>query len=191
MKKIIAIAIVLLAVPGLPAGASAKPTGADKLGAARECRTERGTTDATREAFRAKYKNFGQCVSKLAREEAAERRIARTNAAKECKAERADPDFAAAHEGKTFAEFYGRNANGKNAYGKCVSSKAKAKRAEMDAEDLEEASEARNAAHQCDAERDDPAFAASHGGESFAEFYGTNRGDRNAFGKCVSSKTPS
>ncbi len=59
----------------------------------------------------------------------------KVNAAKECKAEQADPDFAASHDGKTFDEFYGTNGNPKketpgalkNAFGKCVSSKAKAK----------------------------------------------------------------
>ena len=59
----------------------------------------------------------------------------KVNAAKECKAEQADPAFADSHEGKTFDEFYGTNGNpnkpnngtGKNAFGKCVSSKAKAK----------------------------------------------------------------
>jgi len=50
------------------------------------------------------------------------------NAAKQqCKAERADPGFAAAHQGKTFEQFYGTNKNGKNAHGKCVSNKAKKK----------------------------------------------------------------
>jgi hypothetical protein len=54
------------------------------------------------------------------------------NAAKECKAERADANFAGSHGGKTFEQFYGTNGdNGKgagkgngNAFGKCVSSKA-------------------------------------------------------------------
>jgi hypothetical protein len=51
----------------------------------------------------------------------------KVNAAKECKAEQADPAFADSHEGVTFDEFYGTNANKKNAFGKCVSTKAKAK----------------------------------------------------------------
>ena len=130
------VSIAAVAVLAFPAGAAAaKPTKADRENAAKECRAERGTTDATREAFKAKYKNFGHCVSLKAKEEAAERKAARTNAAKECKAERADPNFAATHDGKTFEQFYGKNKNGKNAYGKCVSTKAKQKKAEMDAED--------------------------------------------------------
>lgn len=36
-----------------------------------------------------------------------------------------DEDFKAIaeHEGKTFEQFYGTNKNGRNAFGKCVSSK--------------------------------------------------------------------
>jgi hypothetical protein len=140
MKTKMLVTVAALIALAFPAGAvAAKPTKADRENAARECRSERGTTDATREAFKSKYKNFGHCVSKKAREEAAERKAARTNAAKECKAERADPNFAATHDGKTFEQFYGNNKNGKNAYGKCVSSKAKLKKAEMDAEDEQEA----------------------------------------------------
>ena len=45
-----------------------------------------------------------------------------------------------------------------------------------------------NPSKQCKAERDDPNFAATHGGLSFEDFYGTNQNRRNAFGKCVSGK---
>src|SRR5829696_6177128 len=65
-----------------------------------------------------------------AREEAEERQDAHANAAKECEAERAmsDEDFGAVpeHGGKTFEQFYGTNENLSNAFGKCVSTKAKA-----------------------------------------------------------------
>ena len=43
-----------------------------------------------------------------------------------------------------------------------------------------------SATAKCKAERDDSAFAAGHGGKSFADFYGTNANKKNAFGKCVS-----
>ena len=51
------------------------------------------------------------------------------SSAKECLAEQKQnpEEFKAAHGGKTFTEFYGTNENGKNAFGKCVSSKSKAK----------------------------------------------------------------
>jgi uncharacterized protein YktA (UPF0223 family) len=182
------ITIGLVAALALPALAAAKPTKTDRRHAAKECRAERGDSDATREAFADKYKNFGHCVSRHAREERAERRKARSNAARECRAERADTEFPASHEGKAFDEYYGTNPSGRNAFGKCVSSKARAKKAELDAEDEAEVEAFKNAAKECDAERADPDFPATHDGETFAEFYGRNRNDRNAFGKCVSSK---
>lgn len=103
------------------------------------------------------------------------------NAAQLCKAEQADPNFAATHGGLTFDQFYGTNPNDKNSFGKCVSGKAKA---QQDAQTVA----LRNAAQSCRAERSDPGFAAAHGGKSFADFYGTNRNKKNAFGKCVSGK---
>jgi len=103
------------------------------------------------------------------------------NAAQQCKAEQADPNFAAGHSGMTFEQFYGTNHNGKNSFGKCVSTKAQAIQAQQE-ENLQ------NAAQQCRAERSDPNFAAGHSGESFTDFYGTNRSKKNAFGKCVSQK---
>lgn len=47
------------------------------------------------------------------------------NPAKQCKAERADAGFAAAHGGADFAHFYGTNRNLANAFGKCVSGRAR------------------------------------------------------------------
>jgi len=99
--------------------------------ASQECRAERNEigVDAFREQY-GKNKNkrnaFGKCVSGKRRAEMREGRQATINAAKQCKAERSDPDFAAGHEGQTFAEHYGTNPNDKNAFGKCVSTKAKA-----------------------------------------------------------------
>jgi hypothetical protein len=85
------------------------------------------------------------------------------NAAKECKAERAvDP--------AAFAEKYGTNENNKNAYGKCVSGKARAATEE-------ETEERVNAAKTCKALRADDSAA-------FEAKYGTKK---NAFGKCVSA----
>jgi hypothetical protein len=114
---------------------------------------------------------MGKCVSKHARAAAANR----TNAAKACKAEQALPeaDFRAAHDGKSFGEFYGKNENDRNAYGKCVSSKAKTATAQQEAALLK-------AAKACKAERaaDRAAFVTKYGGKA-----------ANAYGKCVSSKS--
>jgi len=175
MKKItVAIGLALALV--LPAGAIAKPhpDHADKRAAKAECKTLRGNTDATREGFRTQFRSFAACVRKTAVEEAQEEQAAHTNAAKECKAERtADPEG--------FATTYGTNGNKRNAFGKCVSKKAKAKEHAADEQDGEDAAEFKNAAKECDAERTEDATA-------FADQYGTNENDRNAFGKCVSSK---
>jgi hypothetical protein len=103
------------------------------------------------------------------------------NAAQQCKAEQADPNFAATHGGMTFDQFYGTNHNDRNSFGKCVSGKVPAAVAQQ-GENLQ------NAAQQCRAERSDPNFAAGHGGESFTDFYGSNKNKKNAFGKCVSQK---
>jgi hypothetical protein len=175
MGKILAV-MGLAAALILPAAAVAKPSQTEKRAAKAQCKDERGKTRPTREAFRAKYHGFGRCVRQNAAEEEAENEASQQNAAKECKAERAE-DAAA------FGEKYGKNGNGKNAFGKCVSGKASAKKAGMDAADEQDAEEFKNAAKECAAERRDM------GRDAFAEEYGTNDNKRNAFGKCVSGKT--
>jgi hypothetical protein len=125
------------------------------------------------------YKNLGSCVSAKSKQSDENA----SNAAKTCKAEQADANFAGGHGGKSFSDYYGTSGNGKgkgNAFGKCVSGKAKS---ETDAENKAEL----NAAKQCKAQRADSGFAGNHGGKSFGDFYGTNRNKRNAFGKCVSA----
>jgi hypothetical protein len=88
----------------------AKPDHADKRAAIKQCKAERGKTKATRTAFKAKYHSFSRCVRQNAAEEHAEKQAALKNAAKQCKAERADPDFAASHDGKSFGP--GRRSGG-------------------------------------------------------------------------------
>jgi hypothetical protein len=175
MRKI-SLALCLAAALALPAGAAAKPTDADRHAAHDECKQERGRTSATREAFKATYHSMRRCVRVKAGEEERERGRARSNAARECKSERQDLGPAA------FAEKYGENAKGKNAFGKCVSTRAKQHKDEMDDDDADDAAEFRRAAKRCAAERDDI------GAAEFAEKYGTNRNKRNAFGKCVSER---
>lgn len=177
MKRIIGL-VALAGALAVPVMAAAEGTTTDKQNASKECkamRTAMGTALFNSEYGKNKNdKNaFGKCVSKTTREEAAERKAARSNAAKDCKAEQAmtDDQFKAdpAHNGKTFAEFYGaKNAN--SAYGKCVSTKAKQNKAEADQADKDKV----NAAKFCKGERDkDPA--------AFKTTYST-------FGKCVSKK---
>jgi hypothetical protein len=130
------------------------------------CKTEKH--DMGTKVFKLTYaakstsKAMSACVAKAVPTVEAEQQ----NAAQACKAER-DADPAA------FAEKYGTNKNNKNALGKCVSGKAQ--------EAVEEETEDRvDAAATCKTERDaDPA--------AFAEKYGTNKNNKNAFGKCVSA----
>jgi len=177
--KTFTVAIGLAALLATPAavGAKQKPDQADVRTAVANCKNERGKTKATREAFKAKYHSMSRCIRREAAEEAAEQREAQTNAAKECKAERG------AIGAQAFADKYGMNRNGRNALGKCVSAKAQAGKAEMDAEDQQAAAEFKNAAKECASER------TTMGREAFAAKYGTNRNRRNAVGDCVSSKT--
>ena len=100
-------------------------------------------------------------------------------ASKACKTERADIGVEA------FNEKYGSNKNKKNALGKCVSAKSGKK---VKAAVNESAEKVMNFAKLCKAEQADPAFAASHDGKTFDQFYGTNSNLKNAFGKCVSFK---
>jgi hypothetical protein len=78
-----------------------------------------------------------------------------------------------------FKLLYAPGGSGANAMGKCVAKHAKLAAAART-----------NAAKACGAEQamDDAAFRAAHSGKSFAEFYGNNENDKNAFGKCVSAK---
>ena len=172
MKKT-TLAIALIAGLLVPAGATGKANDADRRAAKAECKTERGKSSATREAFKVRYGSMSRCVKRTAAEEASEETKARKNASHECKAE------LEALGREAFAKEYGTNGNKSNAHGKCVSSKANAKEAEMDAADAKEAAERKRAARQCATERDEM------GREEFAAKYVTNASE-NAFGKCVS-----
>jgi hypothetical protein len=109
--------------------ATAEVVASTKANASQECRAEE-TSDPG--AFAQKYGTgkkganaHGRCVSQKAKAEAAKAVAQQVNAdvsaAKACKAERtADP--------KAFAVTYGRNTSKHNAFGTCVSRKAKAER---------------------------------------------------------------
>lgn len=176
MKKITVVTGLALAllVPTV-AGAKPTPNAGDKSAAKSECNMWRGHSHATREAFQAKFTTFKACVKQKAAEEAQEGQNAHKNAAKECATERAlDRD--------AFAEKYGTNANDRNAFGKCVSTLAKQKEQEADAQDKQDASEFKNAAKECASERTADA-------DTFKTTYGTEGSNfKNAFGKCVSQK---
>ena len=95
----------------------------------------------------------------------------RVNAAQECRAERGGTDATR----EAFRVKYGTNANKRNAFGKCVSTRAR--------DEEQEGEVARtNASKECKAE------AEELGAEAFAAKYGTGKKGANAHGKCVSGK---
>jgi hypothetical protein len=181
MKKITLVAglALILVVPAVSV-ATPSPDRADKRAAKSECNMFRGHSGITREAFLTKYESFKACVQARARDEAREEQSAHSNAARECREERGTTP----EQRQDFNEKYGTNANDRNAFGKCVSTIAKAKEHEADAEDQQQATEFKNAAKECDDERGDTEQSRS----DFAEKYGTNANNKNAFGKCVSQK---
>jgi hypothetical protein len=196
MTGVCAVSMVV-AVAGTAAAEA--PSRADFRNAAKYCkalRTSSGSPAAFAEAVKAvtsarrvTVKNaYGKCVSSQARAEVRDDQQALSTAKSDCKAEQAqsDEEFGATHDGKTFAQFYGTNANGRNAYGRCVSQQARAEEAQADQENRNEV----NAAKECKAEKaqSDEEFGLTHDGKTFTQFYGTNTNGRNAFGKCVSSK---
>ena len=120
---------LVLALAAVPATAlAADHDGKLKSNTAKECKAERGATDATREAFAKKYgtegsnyKNaFGKCVSRHAKAERAERKAATSGPAADCRKERDELGVDA------FREKYGtEHSKRHNAFGKCVSQHAK------------------------------------------------------------------
>ena len=159
----------------LPVAALADPASpSDKANGARSCQTLK--TAMGEAVFASTYGTnadksnaFGKCVSAWTQKEHQNRHAAETA----CKAEQADAGFAAAHEGKTFAQFYGVGKQGSNALNRCIQSKRVAASAK-------EKSDVVNAARKCKAER------KTLGDAAFKAKYGTNADKSNAFGKCVS-----
>jgi hypothetical protein len=175
-------------------------------------------------AFAHAYATFGACVSRYA---PVEQQVT-VSATATCTAQQADPNFAATHDGKTFAQFYGTGKNDRNAFARCVSTVAKANRQAEQQGRLNPARTCRalrtqltrsvfdqtygknandrnafgkcvsmtaktqahnevSASSTCRADQSDPNFASTHGDQTFDQTYGTNADQSNAFGKCVSS----
>jgi hypothetical protein len=172
LKALFAALAVAAILPVAALADEASPS--DKANGARSCQALKTSMgDAT---FKATYGTnadksnaFGKCVSAWTQKEHQNRHAAATA----CKAEQADAGFAAAHEGKTFAQFYGSGKQGANALNRCI----QAQRAAESAEDKQAVA---NAARKCKAER------KTMGDAAFKAAYGTNADKSNAFGKCVS-----
>jgi hypothetical protein len=113
---------------------------------------------------------FGNCVSAKAQASSKAEGLARPNAARTCRSQRSLMTAA------VFVLAYGKNANDRNAFGKCVSKWAHS-----------QTQQELSASAACRTEQADVNFMAAHSGKTFAQAYGT--GDlSNAFGKCVSAK---
>ncbi|HEX6586865.1 MAG TPA: hypothetical protein VF052_08935 [Solirubrobacterales bacterium] len=191
MKKISSVALCCLSVAAIGAGAAVaeNSTPNPKQVASQACTTELHVIGVKQ--FKMKYGDphksgdpakaqhaMRNCKGK--KSNSSENLV--NDAAQECKAEQADPNFATTHGGQTFDQVYGTNHNQQNSFGKCVSGKVHAALGQIE-------TNLQNAAQACRAERSDPNFAAGHGGKTFSEFYGTEKSKRkNAFGKCVSQK---
>lgn len=170
-KTMLLIVLALSVVPAALAANQPSPSSP-----AQQCKAQRTAmgTIAFNQLYGANASDrnaFGKCVSKLARVDQQNT----TNASTACNTEQNDPNFAASHGGKTFAEFYGTNKSGRNAFGKCVSQKAQAAAQAQQQATI-------NAARDCRAEQKANPTA-------FKNTYGTNANKSNAFGKCVSQKT--
>lgn len=172
LKALIA-ALAIAAI--LPVAAFADDASlSDKSNGARSCQALKATLGAA--TFTSTYGTnadksnaVGKCVSKWTQAEHQNRHEATTA----CKAEQADAGFAAAHDGKSFAQVYGSGKNGVNALNRCIQSKRVT-------ESAEDKAAVANAARTCKAER------KSLGVDAFKAKYGTNADKSNAFGKCVS-----
>jgi hypothetical protein len=159
-KLILAGAFALAAVAPASAMAAETPSAADLAKAS--CKTQKAELGT--KVFKQTYdvKSIAKAVKACAgvTEDVAATEL--KNAAKECKALREEDPTA-------FAE-WGTNENGKNAYGKCVSSKAKAA-VEEETDDVVAAAETCKTLKAGDK-------------AAFESTYGTKK---NAFGKCVSA----
>jgi hypothetical protein len=182
MRKIVlSVAVAMAALPAI-ALASTSPA---QSSAEKQCRQERTTMGKA--AFNATYvstkdkSNFGKCVSHRTAQNDADQSSAQSNAAKQCRTEQNDPSFTTSHNGETFDRYYGTAPKYKDAYGNCVSTKAKAQTSQSESSQVTAED---NAAKQCRTEQSsDPA--------AFKAKYGTNANKANAFGKCVSQKAHS
>ena len=172
MKKFLLLLSLVALVAPVAAFADGSPSPAQTANAiCAAAKTAMGTSFATTYGTNAAKSNaFGKCVSANAK--SAQNAI--TNASKSCKAQLADANFASAHDGKSFAQFYGGSKNGKNAMGKCVSQAVQSAVAAQ-------AKASKAALKSCKA-------AMKADKAAFATTYGTGK---DALGKCVAAKSGS
>jgi hypothetical protein len=160
--------IILAAAAVLAPVAASAGTSTNTTSARSDCARLQATMGS--KAFSQAYKTFGACVSRYA---PIEQQVG-TSASATCTAQQADPNFAATHGGKTFAEYYGAGKKGHDAFARCLSTVVKANR-------QAEQQGRMNPARTCRTMRTQLTASV------FDQTYGKNAHDRNAFGKCVSA----
>lgn len=165
MRRLILVFAVVAVLA--PVAASVAGTSPSVTSARSDCAKLRAVMGTA--AFGHAYATFGACVSRYA---PVEQQVA-VSATATCTVQQADPNFAATHNGKTFAQFYGTGKNGHDAFARCVSTIARANRQAEQQGRL-------NPARTCRALRTQLTSSV------FDQTYGKNASDRNAFGKCVS-----
>ena len=152
MKKLLLAAALSAAVVAPAAAMAQDPAPSDFKNAAKYCKEFRDGAGKANfvTMFGTKKNAYGKCVSQTAKknaaEDAAQAKEAKSNAAKECKAE----------------GLKGRE------YGKCVSTKAKAKKAAADKEEAAKGKDRVNAARSCKQAKKDDA-------DKFGEDFGTKK----------------
>ena len=166
MRKIaVSAALALTFVPTAFAGPAANA--ADRARAVNDCRTLRpALNNALGDG------TFGRAFGTAQR--------ARTDAFRNCVARFTRAEHQNRHQAVAACDESTAASTDADAFGRCVATTMRAKsRADRRA--------AMNAARTCKAQQADATFASTHDGKTFAEFYGTNENDRNAYGKCVSA----
>jgi hypothetical protein len=163
MRRLIPVLVAVAVL--IPAAALA---GTSSTSARADCAKLRTAMGAT--AFTQAYATFGACVSRYA---PIEQQVT-SAATATCTTQQADPNFAAAHGGKTFDQYYGSGKKERNPFANCVAIVAKANR-------QAEQQGRMNPARTCRAIRTQLRTSL------FDLSYGKNKNDRNAFGKCVSA----
>lgn len=158
-----ALSVALVSASLASAGSATSEQHAKNL-AAKQCAAEK---KADKGAFRATYGKHAMRNCKKGTSDETQSEL--NNSAQDCKAERAEDPAA-------FQDTYGsEQSQGRNAFGKCVSTKARDE-VEQDVTTFD------NAAKECKAEREADA-------DAFRETYGSEQSKgKNALGKCVSSK---
>jgi len=171
MKQFVFALVVAAALAPVAAFAGTSPS---TTRAQQDCTKLRAAMSSP--AFSQAYPNFGACVSAYTPVE----NQVQSSAQSTCTAQQSDPTFATTHNDKTFAEYYGTNQGGQNAYGRCVSIVASAN------------SSAEQAGRtNINPEQTCASIRTQLGTALFNKTYGTSTADQNAYGKCISATAKS